>query len=257
MSGKGERMSSEDLAAYLDGEMTPQRRAEMERHLAHSPEDAARLEKWRRRDMALRIGLPELAKAGERDLALQLRRRRDELHRHRNRRPMLRWAQAAAIVLVVGLGGGAWWLREEQNSSAELTHAAAAAYLAGTATMVPAGTAADRDQLTENIATHLGVHVAPPDLSKFGFSLAGGQLLPSSDHPAAQLIYVDARGRRISCFFRRIDTDRETNWEYSKAEGVPGIHRVGEKLGWVVLGDLPVAELQQIAEATYKSSSAE
>src|SRR5918912_1474864 len=121
--------------------MTPQRLAEMERHLAHSPEDAARLERWRRRDMALRIGLPELAKAGERDLALQLRRRRDELHRHRNRRPMLRWA-----------------------------HAAAAAYLAGTATMVPAGTAADRDQLTENIATHLGVHVAPPDLSKFGFS---------------------------------------------------------------------------------------
>jgi hypothetical protein len=38
---------------------------------------------------------------------------------------------------------------------------------------------------------------------------------------------------------------------------VPGIHRVGEKLGWVVLGDLPVAELQQIAEATYKSSSAD
>jgi anti-sigma factor RsiW len=256
MSANGERMSSEDLAAYLDGELTPQRRAEMEGHLAHSPEDAARLEKWRRRDVALRIGLSELAKAGERDLALQLRRRH-ELKRDRSHRPVLRWAQAAAIVLAFAILGGAWWLREEQNSSAELTHAAAAAYLAGTATLAPAGTAADRDQLVEKIAAHLGVHVAPPDLSKFGFNLAGGQLLASSDHPAAQLIYVDGRGRRISCFFRRIDTDRETNWEYSKAEGVPGIHRVGEKLGWVVLGDLPVAELQQIAEATYKSSSAE
>jgi anti-sigma factor RsiW len=254
MNGNGERMSSEDLAAYLDGEMTPQRRAEMERHLAHSPEDSARLERWRRRDMALRIGLPELAKAGERDLALQLRHRR-ELKRNRGHRPMLHWAQAAAIVLAVAIGGGAWWLREERNSSAELTHAAATAYLAGTVTLAPAGTTADRDQLTEKIAAHLGVPVAPPDLSKFGFSLAGGQLLTSADHPAAQLIYVDGRGRRISCFFRRIDTDRETNWEYSKAEGVPGIHRVGEKLGWVVLGDVPVAELQQIAEATYKSSS--
>ena len=210
-------MSSEDLAAYLDGEMTPQRHAEMERHLAHSPEDAARLERWRRRDIALRIGLSELAKAGEAEIALRLHRQGE-----RNRAPALRWAPAAAMLLAIAVAGSAWWLREERNTSAELTHAAATAYLAGTATLVPAGNAADRDQLAENIAAHLGVWVSPPDLSKFGFNLTGGQLLTSSDHPAAQLIYVDARGRRISCFFRRIDTDRETDWEYEKAEGVPG-----------------------------------
>jgi anti-sigma factor RsiW len=252
MSGKDARMSSEDLAAYLDGEMTPQRRAEMVRHLENSPEDAARLEKWRRKDMALRIGLSQLAKAGEQDVIRRLRQ-----HRGENYRPVRRWAQAAVVLLGIALGAGAWWLREEQNSNTELTYAAATAYLAGTATLVPASNAADRDQLAENIAAHLGVRVAPPDLSKFGFKLAGGQLLSNSDHPAAQLIYVDARGRRISCFFKRIDTDRESNWEYGKAEGVPGIHRVGERLGWVVLGDLPVSELQQIAEATYKSAAAE
>ena len=252
MSGKDETMRSEDFAAYLDGEMTPRRRAEMARHLQNSPEDAARLERWRRRDQALRIGLSHVAKPGEPDVALWLRH-----HRREGRRPVLRWAQAAVVLLALGIGGGAWWLREEQNTSGDLTHAAAAAYLAGTATLAPASNAADRDHLTEDIAAHLGVRVAPPDLSKFGFDLVGGQLLSSSDHPAAQLIYVDARGRRISCFFRRIDTDRESNWEYGNVEGVPGIHRMGERLGWVVLGDLPIAELQQIAEATYRRAPTE
>src|SRR4029079_15042176 len=110
---------------------------------------------------ALRIGLSELAKAGERDLALQLRRRHG-LKRNRSQRPVLRWAQAAAIVLAFAILGGAWWLREEQNSSAELTHAAAAAYLAGTATLAPAGTAADRRPMVEEDCGHFGVHVASP-----------------------------------------------------------------------------------------------
>ena len=253
MSGRKDTVGMEDLAAYLDGELPPYRRAVVERHLRNCPQDAARVAAWRRGDAALRFALAEPANGTQgRDFTPLIRDARRS-----GRRLALGWVQAAAILVAVAGGAGAWWLRDQQNTYSELANAAAASYLAGTAVLVTPGDAADRDRLMDDISTHLGVRVAAPDLTRFGFNLAGGQLLAGSDHPAAQLIYVDARGRRVSCFLKRVDFDGESYWEYSEAGGVPGVHRLGEKLGWVVLGDLSATELRQIADATYKDASAE
>jgi anti-sigma factor RsiW len=47
-------------------------------------------------------------------------------------------------------------------------------------------------------------HVHPPVLSKSGFNLSGGRLLPGADGPTAQFMYRGPSGERVTlCISRR------------------------------------------------------
>ena len=58
---------------------------------------------------------------------------------------------------------------------------------------------ADHEQdFVQWLSNRLGTNVHPPILSKSGFSLSGGRLLPGADGPTAQFMYRGPNGERVT-----------------------------------------------------------
>jgi anti-sigma factor RsiW len=71
-------------------------------------------------------------------------------------------------------------------------------------------TADDGAHLKAWLSTRLGRTVALPDLSADGYRLIGGRLLPGkAGTPAAQLMYEDQHGKRLTLFKRAMSTQEK------------------------------------------------
>lgn len=209
--------SEADLHAYVDGQLSAEARAEIERWLAAHPERAAVVADWKRDAERLRTSqaLPESWPVNPALEPAHLRRR----VRARRR---ARLGMAAAVLLSLGLGTGVGWqAKQMQVASARLPMADAVSAYRLFAVSDAGGTldAAGREQLQVWLTGHFGPLGAMPDLQAQGFHLVGGQRLSTEQGAAAMLVYADATGARIGVYVRPGGWFRE-----------PGQRRDGELL---------------------------
>jgi anti-sigma factor RsiW len=238
------RPSPDDLSAYLDGELAPADREVVSRHLAACPEDAARVAAYARLGEALRQGFAAPGEdEGARRLAETVRARAGT----RRWRPL---AAAAAVLLLLAAGGG-WWARGslgEPADLAELARDSAAAYRVRT--VAEAGPQADPADLAQRI----GRPVPVPDLSRFGFRLAGSALLSTDRGPVVELDYEDAGGRRIACLFRRRPVTHDERLRVSERDGVTTAYGADDDLAYTMTARADPRELRTIAEVAFNET---
>jgi len=244
----------EDLNAYLDGELDEARCAAVESHLADHAEAATRLAEYRRRDEALRLAFAQLRV----DQAKHpMPRVRQASSPGKRRFPL---AIAAAILGVI-LGTTGWWYGStilEDRALATLAHEAVTAHLLygsqpGQSPLVTE----DSEHVSARLSAFLGAEVKAPNLSTLGLRLVGLHELPSDGGPAALLVYQDADGREVSCYFKHLAENRETGFTRMAATRTNVIYRLDEHLGYAVVGPLSVSALQRIAEVGYRENAGE
>jgi len=194
--------SDEELHAYVDGQLGPERRSYIEAWLATRPEPAARVSQWRRDAGDLRAALagPSMpTSASTRFDPVAIRRTR----RTRTRQ---RLALCASLVLALGLGGVAGWHANEARFSAAnppMKDAVEAYRIFATDRLHPVEMdAAESVRLQSWMSSRLGRPLSLPDLEGYGFALLGGRLLSTAEGPAAMLMYQDERGQRITFYVR-------------------------------------------------------
>jgi anti-sigma factor RsiW len=91
--------------------------------------------------------------------------------------------------------------------------------------------------------------VAPPDLSALGYSYMGGRLAATARGPAALFMYDDGHGVRISVFVRpMVNSTRTTPIQQLEVGDIGGCAWVEKGVGYTVVGAVPVAELQRLAD---------
>jgi anti-sigma factor RsiW len=244
----------EDLNAYLDDELDEARRAAVERHLADHAEAATRHVEYRRRDEALRLAFAQLSVDQAKCPTPRVMQARSPGRRR------FRWAIAAAMLGVI-LGSAGWWYGSstlEDRALATLAQEAVTAHLlyASPTGQSPLATG-DSQLVSTRLSALLGGGVKAPNLSTFGLRLVGLRELPSDRGPAALLVYRDASGREVSCYFIRVADNRETRFAHWETAGVNVLDRFDDRLGYAVVGTLPLGALRQIAEAGYLQSSGE
>ena len=77
------------------------------------------------------------------------------------------------------------------------------------------GVAAEEAHLVAWLTKRLGGKVRAPRLGEIGYSLVGGRLLPSPGGPAAQFMYQDAEGGRLTLYVSSGRSgNRETAFRY-------------------------------------------
>lgn len=200
-------VGEEELQAWVDGRLTPERSGAVDAFLAAHPEQRDRLSQYAEDRRALRAafteqGTPIPARLGVARLAASVR--------HRARR---RTAQIAAAILLFLLGGAAGWSVGELGGPLGWSGPAAARTIIADAVAahrvfeiepdhpveVPASQQA---HLEEWLSNRLGRRLVIPDLTGFGFQLLGGRLLPSEAGAAAQLMYQNGQGKRLTVYLR-------------------------------------------------------
>lgn len=247
-----EPVNEADLHAWVDGCLEPARRAAVEAYLETNPAERQRLADYRAIDTELRrLFDPALDEPIPASLALP---------------PARRWkspawlAQAAAAAGFMLLGGTLGWFAHERIQQPLVADRAFVRQaLAAHAVYVPEVRhpvevdAGQQQHLVAWLSKRLGTTIQAPTLEALGFHLLGGRLLPADGKPAAQFMYQDAGGRRLTLYVRRgLDGNRDTAFRFAEQDGIGAFYWVDGDLAYALIGDLDRPALDQVAHAVYR-----
>jgi anti-sigma factor RsiW len=147
------------------------------------------------------------------------------------------------------------------DRSVAMAHAPAFAQRAAVAHVVytpdarrPVEVGADqREQLVTWLSRRMETRIEAPDLRTSGYELVGGRLLPGERGPAAQFMYQDGAGKRLTLYVsrgERPDAAREFRFEQSGPVNL--FYWIDETLGYAIAAGAPRADLERIAGEVHR-----
>lgn len=216
MSTRHTSIDEDDFQAFVDGQLPPERCRAVMAYLAAQPDESARMSDYRSLSEDLHATFDEVLYE---PLPARLR---VEHYRGRTtwRERLQRWTGFGLYRLtprLVGLAAlltasaaGGWWMNSNQNQAPVETPAMHFARQAANAHLIyapdiqhPVEFGADLEERLQWLSGRLGGTLRAPTLHDVGFDLVGGRLLPATGgQPAAQLMYQDLEGRRITLYIR-------------------------------------------------------
>lgn len=250
MNEHSREVSEQELQAHVDGRLDPIRRAAIDAYLSERPDEAARVAHYRGLNDALRARFdPILAEPVPERLRVPLKRR---LYPRR-------WVAALAW-LVIGAAGG-WFVHGLHGAAPPplgytwLPREAAVAHAVYSPEVLhPVEVSgAQEAHLVAWLSKRLEVPLRVPQLSALGYQLVGGRLLPADNGPAAQFMYEDPGGRRLTLYVRvNRNGNRQTAFRYAREDGLGVFYWIDRSLGYALSGNTPRRELLRAAQAAYR-----
>jgi anti-sigma factor RsiW len=270
MNDQQTSIEEEDIHAYVDGTLSDERRLQVEQALERNPELAARVSDYfslnsmfhERYDRVLNEPVPK----------------RLQPRAPRRWRAAANWPQfaglAAALVIGIGIGVGANMgkdtiaqLSTGTASTRTVSYATPDAFArqAAIAHVVympkvyrPADMGADQEQeFVQMLANKLGTNVHPPILTKSGFELMGGRILPGDDGPVAQFMYRDSKDERVTlCISHRKANTNTTAFKLYQDGSVNVFYWVDGDFGYAVSGGIDRSALLQLSHDVYAQLTA-
>ena len=253
MNDKPAPLTDFDLLAYADGQLDAARHAEVERLLAEYPEHAATADEWRRQDEALSA---LFAPVGEEPVPQRLRPGQIVRVRAETRNRALQFAAAAIVLVGVGIGAG-WMARGLTEPSAQpgatlVSEAVTAHSVYSVEVVHPVEVRADQEtHLATWLSRRLDRPLTIPDLRNKDFNLVGGRLLPAETGPAAQFMYEDKAGHRVTLYVVPHIGNSETALLYRQLDRLEAFYWTDKGISCAIVGDLPREARKALAVASY------
>jgi len=252
-------ITDDALMAYVDGQLDAERAAHIEYRAQHDPELAATLSALHAQREALRASLDPVI---DEPIPARLLRIQQKSH--------FSWSRMMAAMAWVALGA----LFGSQFSHVVLpskkvfapthatqdlprfVHQAVVAYgvFAPEIRYPVELSAAEAQALNNWLSTRLQREMQAPDLTQLGFSLMGGRLLPGeTNKPAAQFMYENRAGQRITMYLRGMaEPTAETAFRFAEQGSVNTFYWVEGDWGYALSGELSRNQLLQIAQAIHE-----
>lgn len=234
------------LHAYVDGQLEPARQDEVEALLSADAMAAEKVAAYRKQNELLHALFdPTLKEATPPRLRVQAQP--SSLLRYAAMLGML------ALGLTVGyLGRGALSVAPSELAWYKEAAFAHVAFVPEVLHPVEVN-AVQETHLVNWLSKRLGATVRAPHLQKAGFELMGGRLLPADAQPAAQFMYQDSRGQRLTLYVKREPkADTTSAFRYATEDGVSVFYWIDRDFGYALSGDLPKADLLKVAEVVYR-----
>jgi anti-sigma factor RsiW len=252
-----DRVSDDELHAFVDGQLDPGRVQPVLAWLQANADDAARVVQWQ----AQRLQLQQMArtmKVGDSPPALT-----DVVLRAAGgarRRAAWQQAMAAVLLLAVGVTGGRWWGQRESSFAAPATIAASPSFVREAvlahAVFVPEKrhavevAASDEAHLVQWLSRRLGTALKVPSLADHGYRLLGGRLLPGEGAPRAQFMYENEQGARVTLFvavFGPGQAPAQTAFRSVRDGARESFYWVEDRFGYALSAELSAPDMQALA----------
>ncbi|MBB5412925.1 MULTISPECIES: anti-sigma factor family protein [unclassified Paraburkholderia] len=279
-SGLHDELDLRALSAYVDGELPEEQRAAIETQLRQHPQATARVAAWRAQKAALRAlcGAPDsdarqaqagqraddrqqAAEAGERSYAGSQPTEAEEpaFIVVRRTRPWWQRAGLAACWLAAGAGlalalgplaprltGGAWsGFGGQPAGFAQRADVAYAVYSPERRHPVEVA-ASEEEHLITWLSKRLNRPLSVPSLQEYGYSLVGGRLLPGEAGPAAQFMYENQTGARLTLYVTGV-TRNETAFRLFRDGNRRTFYWISDGMGYALSGAIAEGKLREIA----------
>lgn len=112
----------------------------------------------------------------------------------------------------------------------------------------------EEKHLTGWLSKRLETRIKAPQLNRLGYQLLGGRLLAAEEgEPAAQFMYQDAQGNRLTLYLRRKHAaDQNTAFQYAQQADIRDFYWIDGDLGYVLTGKVDRATISEIAHLIYE-----
>lgn len=286
-------ISETDLQGYVDKRLSDARRSEVETYLASHPEDARRLAGYSRINSDLHGDFDPVLNEEIPDRLLACFHM--EPARHPIRKPFadmlakLRglaerffggggttgipvpvspgsgWTPAAYAFTAAWISLGVvlgWHMQRALPHSGMppmVQHAAVAYVTYANEVVHPVEIqASDEDHLEAWLSKRLGMDLMAPKLEAVGFRLMGGRLLAGTQGPAAQFMYEDRVGRRLTLYVKtqEMGHDKSKSFTFAQEKEINAFYWIEQGTGYVLSGNLDRADLLKVAEAAHRQLDA-
>lgn len=248
-------VTDETLQAYLDGQLEGSQHDRIAAAVASDAELSRRADEIRGLNEAMHAAFDAALEAPV--PPIMLRTVVDQ-----GSAPLLRVAAAVAWMTLGGIIGGLIVSQTGKQQSSEmvsvrpLPREAAYAHTVYVpevrhAVEVPAS---ERAHLNAWLSKRLAHPVTAPDIRAIGYQLVGGRMLSDAGRPAAQFMYEDEHGERITLFVRAHHASAAgTALRHSEDSGVGVVYWLDGPLAYALAGKIKKDELERAAEAMYRA----
>ena len=164
----------------------------------------------------------------------------------------------AASLLLMGLGGLLGYSLNKQLSNSDYVRPIAVEAAFAHTVYVPEVLhpvevdAKQLDHLNAWLSKRLDKPITAPDLRDEGYLLIGGRLLPDEHRAAAQFMYEDTAGERMTIFIRQAANIRETAFLHSENNELGIVYWVDDGLAYALTAAANKTRLSETAKAVYK-----
>lgn len=251
------KISIEDLLAFADNQLSPEKKIAVEKYLRMHENARRRVEAYRLQNTALHQTFDGILNETP-PARLQVFQDRSA-----GGGP-LKTALATVMIAAVGITLG-WNLNEYYKAPVPQATVTRDTFLARQASLAHAVyapevrhpvevAAAEEAHLTAWLSKRLGRPLKAPTLVKQGFSLVGGRLLPAeASGVAAQFMYENMQGRRLTLYVRAmVKQQPDTSFRYALENNVSTFYWIDRDWGYALSGDVDRAQLLAVAEAAYR-----
>jgi len=250
-------VGEDDLESYVDGRLFGARLAAVEALLATNPALQARV----MGDRAVRDALRErLAAVAAQPIPSRLRVAALVARRRAAFRKLCGAVAASVFLVAVGIGvgweahgwGDAGAGRAVTGTAATAMDAIGAHRVFVVETAHPVEVAASQQaHLVQWLSRRVGHALKVPDLSARGFELMGGRVIPEAGQAAAQFMYQDGAGKRLTLLVRAGGTE-DTRFRFVQDAGFAAFSWVDDGLSFAIVAGVDRPALLALAEDTYR-----
>ena len=252
-------VTAADLHAYVDGQLSAERMADVELHLAINSKDAANVLAWRQQNEALDVALEHVL-----DEPIPARLALDPFNRLK--RYGSGWVGgsgliAASIAFVAGglVGAGGLTLAERSpprpgtDVASTMARGALDAHLVFTSEILhPVEvTGANENHLLQWLSKRLGYQMNLPDLKSEGYMLVGGRLLSAPHGPAALFMFENKIGTRLTLYCGGLQPVANMAFHFQKSDGVETVYWTDDNIGFALTGPAGRDTLERMAQLVF------
>lgn len=250
MSALNDKTTADMLHAFVDGQLDDADMALVEAYLNENPDALDDVTAWEHQNDAINAlyparDIPPVMPAFPAEPA------------NTNAPTGLSWPAIAASVamLAVGLTGG-WIARGNQTDPLVMASLVQEAVQAHAIYSIdphrPVEVAASEEEtLIRWLSSRVGEPLQAPDLTANGFTLVGGRLVSATEGPAAQFMYEDATGKRITLFAVKGATGQLASFNYNQTGDTGSFYWEDANLSYAIVGDVDREALNQLAVSIY------
>lgn len=112
--------------------------------------------------------------------------------------------------------------------------------------------ASEQEHLNAWLSKRLARPIAAPDLRAAGYTLIGGRLLPDAHRPAAQFMFEDVTGKRITLYIRHGLDARASSFSYAESKGLGIVYWVDNGLAYALTAAADKTALTEAAQIVYR-----
>jgi anti-sigma factor RsiW len=254
MMRKTPKITESDIQAYVDCHLNDEEANAVVSYLHDHPDEAIRVEEYKKQNKLLNS-----LYSSNNNLTPKITWSKTPAKRIRT---IAYFANAASIIWIA-IGCVIGWMFHGITSTQNMTaynfpeRAAIAHAVYVPEVRHPVEVAAEQEaHLVKWLSKRLGKKLVTPDLNSIGFSLLGGRLLPSKTGPAAQFMYENESGERLTLYvLADHNEDRDTAFRFFEKNGINVFYWTDSQLEFAITGEIQKERLSSAADSVYKQLS--